>query len=505
MAAMPVPSLQCHSSDPSTLEVDALVVGIAPSAEGVQTVGLAPGALAALSDQFGMLGLTGALDETARIPAPEGVSASSILVVGLGRGPLNAEALRSAAGTAARALSSVERVGIALPTTSPADVQAVLEGAALGAYRYLVHPGSSTPPTTTTTTTSSVTLSTTVEGATRAAEVAEITSQAVTLVRDLVTTPPNFLHPEAFVERALEAIGELPIDVQVWEVDELEAGGFGGILGVGQGSARPPRLVALRYRHDATTPHLALVGKGITFDSGGLSLKPAAGMVGMKYDMTGAATVLATMVAAARLGVETRLTGWLCLAENMPSGTALRPNDVITMRGGTTVEVLNTDAEGRLVMADGLAAAGEEQPDAIVDVATLTGAARVALGERYAGLMGDGDLVAQLQSAAADTGELVWHMPLPSELRALLKSDVADIANAKPGNTAAGMLLAGVFLREFVARRGEGDDAPRIPWAHLDIAGPANNANAPYGYTPKGSSGTMVRLLVRLAEGFATK
>ncbi|OYX53119.1 MAG: hypothetical protein B7Y93_08110 [Micrococcales bacterium 32-70-13] len=200
-----------------------------------------------------------------------------------------------------------------------------------------------------------------------------------------------------------------------------------------------------------------------------------------------------------------RLTAWLCLAENMPSSTAMRPNDVLTIRGGTTVEVLNTDAEGRLVMADGLVAASEERPDAIVDVATLTGAARVALGERYAGLMGDDALVERVRAAAADTGELVWPMPLPAELRPLLKSDVADIANAKPGSTAAGMLLAGVFLREFVGRSGDEADAPRIPWAHLDIAGPANNPGAPFGYTPKGPSGVTVRLLVRLAEGFAAK
>ncbi|MDO9591460.1 MAG: leucyl aminopeptidase, partial [Microcella sp.] len=442
----------------------------------------------------------GAVDETARIPSPEGVSATSVFVVGLGRGPLSAENLRAAAGTAARALSTVERVGVALPTTTLAEVQAVLEGAALGAYRYSTEGASGAVPPAT----ANVTLSTDVDGAVGAAEVAEVTSTAVALVRDLVTTPPNQLHPESFVERAITAIGSLPIDVQVWQTADLEAGGFGGLLGVGQGSVRPPRLVALRYRPESEGRHLALVGKGITFDSGGLSLKPAAGMVGMKYDMTGAATVLAATIAAARLGVETRITSWLCLAENMPSGSALRPNDVITMRGGTTVEVLNTDAEGRLVMADGLVAASEEQPDAIVDVATLTGAARVALGERYAGLMGDDDIVEAVRAAARDTGELVWPMPLPAELRPLLKSDVADIANAKPGSTAAGMLLAAVFLREFVGRRAGGDDAPRIPWAHLDIAGPANNANSPYGYTPKGASGVMVRLLIRLAKGFAT-
>jgi len=501
MAAMPVPALITTSATADTLEVDALVIAISLGPDGVQTLGVEGDAWAHWNAQLGMLGLTGAVDETSRLPAPEGIAAKSVLVVGLGRGPYSTEALRCAAGTALRTVNGVERVGLAIPTTTAAEVQAVLEGAALGAYRFA--PRSTTGPAAVTV--ASVTLATTVESAASVAAVAAVTAEAVTFVRDLVTTPPNALYPESFVERARAAIGELPISVEVWDADELTSGGFGGILGVGQGSARPPRLVALRYRPESANPHLALVGKGITFDSGGLSLKPAAGMVGMKYDMTGAATVLATIVAAARLGVDARITAWLCLAENMPSGSAMRPNDVLTIRGGTTVEVLNTDAEGRLVMADGLAAASEEHPDAIIDVATLTGAARVALGERYAGLMGDDTLVSRVRAAADETGELVWPMPMPTELRPLLKSDVADIANAKPGSTAAGMLLAAVFLREFVGRTSDADDAPRIPWAHLDIAGPANNAAGPFGYTPKGASGVMVRLLITLAEGFAAK
>ncbi len=501
MAAMPVARLTVSTAPASTIEAGALVVGIVPSPDGLRPVGADDNALASIGDHLGMLGLTGAVDETSRIPAPQGVAAASVLFVGLGRGTLTADGLRYAAGTAARALAGVEHVAYSLPTSAPTEVQAVLEGAALGGYRYVPATGP-TPPSAPTTT---VTLATAVEGAADAAAAATVTARAVTLVRDLVTTPPNELYPESFVERARAAIGDLPIDLQVWEAEQLEAGGFGGILGVGQGSARPPRLVALRYRADVGDRHLALVGKGITFDSGGLSLKPAPSMVGMKYDMTGAATVLATVIAAAELGIATRLTGWLCLAENMPSGAALRPNDVITIHGGQTVEVLNTDAEGRLVMADGLVAASEENPDAIIDVATLTGAARVALGERYAGVMGDAEVIDRVRAAADETGELVWPMPLPPELRPLLKTDVATIANAKPGNTAAGMLLAGVFLREFVGRRGTGDDAPSIPWAHLDIAGPANNATAPFGYTPKGASGVMVRLLIRVAEAFSAK
>jgi leucyl aminopeptidase len=259
--------------------------------------------------------------------------------------------------------------------------------------------------------------------------------------------------------------------------------------------------VRLAWAPTAATRTVALVGKGITFDSGGLSLKPAQSMVGMKYDMTGAATVLAVVLAAAALDLPVGVTGWLCIAENMPSGSAVRPNDVLRMRGGRTVEVLNTDAEGRLVLADGLTAASEEHPDAIIDVATLTGAILVALGNRYVGLMGEGGLVARIQASAQRAGEPVWHLPLPDELRTVLNSDVADLANVKIGNTAGGALVAGQFLKEFVGERAEGGE--RIPWAHLDIAGAANNGGSAYGVTGAGPTGTMVRTLVALLEDFA--
>ena len=226
-------------------------------------------------------------------------------------------------------------------------------------------------------------------------------------------------------------------------------------------------------------------------------------MVSMKYDMTGAATVLAVTLAAARLGLPVRLTAWLCIAENMPSGSAIRPNDVLSIRGGRTVEVLNTDAEGRLVLADGLVAAGEEQPDAIIDVATLTGAAVVALGTRYSAVLGDDDLVATVLAASKAEGELAWPMPMPEELRALLNSDVADIANAKIGNTGGGALLAAVFLREFIPTVGDGSDARAIPWAHLDIAGSAQLVGGGLGFTAPGPTGVTVRTLLRLAEDFS--
>jgi leucyl aminopeptidase len=217
--------------------------------------------------------------------------------------------------------------------------------------------------------------------------------------------------------------------------------------------------------------------------------------------MTGAATVLAVTAAAARLRLPIGVTAWLCIAENMPSGSAIRPNDVLRIRGGRTVEVLNTDAEGRLVLADGIVAASEEQPDAIVDIATLTGAIITALGNRYVGAMGDGDLVAQTQAASKRAGELVWHLPLPEELRPLLNSDVADIANAKIGSTAGGALLAGHFLKEFV---GTTESGSKIPWVHLDIAGAGTNSGGAYGATGSGPTGVMVRTLLALLEDLAT-
>ena len=495
---MTPPALAVSAVPAHEIDADVLVVGVVKSTDGPRIEGPLADALSALGAGLAALGLTGATDETSRQIAPDGVSAASVLLVGLGSTPTTPDSLRSAAGAASRAVSGASRLAFALPTTDDADVQAVLEGAALGAYRYQAQRSGDSAVAV-----SDIVVATTVEGADAALGRARVVAEAVVVVRDLVNTPPNELYPDSFAARARELAADAPVELQEWDVPALQEGGFGGILGVGQGSSRPPRLVAVRYAPEGATQHLALVGKGITFDSGGLSLKPAASMVGMKYDMTGAATVLAATIAIAKLGLPIRITAWLCLAENLPSSTAMRPNDVLTIRGGTTVEVLNTDAEGRLVLADGLVAASEERPDAIVDVATLTGAARIALGDRYAALMGADELVRSVQEAAAETGELVWPMPLPADLRSLLQSDVADIANAKPGNTAAGMLLAGVFLQEFVGRTGDDQDAPRIPWAHLDIAGPANNGGSGFGWTPKGPSGVTVRLLVKLAERLA--
>ena len=497
---MAVPVLSLTSTDPISSDADVLVLGVRKTPDGPQ-LAVDGDAFPSVADALAGIAATGAVDELRRLPATDG-STTPIALIGLGAGPITTDVLRSAAGSAARQLTGIDRLAVALPVADAAEAVAVLEGAAIGAYSYTGYRVATIG--TTKTPADEIVVHVPEALATDAgAERASIVASAVHTVRDLVNTPPSDLYPETLAAAAVDLAQGLPIDVEVLDEAELAAGGYGGILAVGSGSVRPPRLVVLRYAPAGAAKHLALVGKGITFDSGGLSLKPPAGMVGMKYDMAGAVTALATVVAAARLGLAVRITAWLCLAENMPSGAAVRPNDVLRMRGGSTVEVLNTDAEGRLVLADGLVAASEEEPDALVDIATLTGAARVAMGERYCPVMGDDDLVARVVAAGASVGEVFWPMPLPPELRSVIDSDVADIANAKPGHTAGGMLIAGHFLRTFVGTVGEGDEKRSIPWAHLDIAGVANNSGGPHGALGKGPTGTTVRSLIALAEDFS--
>ena len=292
---------------------------------------------------------------------------------------------------------------------------------------------------------------------------------------------------------AKDSVAGLPVTVKIWDEKALEKDNCGGIQGVGKGSSRPPRLVRMTYAPRGATSHVALVGKGITFDTGGISIKPAANMDEMKADMSGAAAVIGAMRAIASLGLSVKVTGWVPAAENMPSGTAQRPGDVLRTYSGTTVEVLNTDAEGRLVLADALGMAVEDAPDLIVDVATLTGAQRIALGSRTAGVMANNDDArTQVIDAANAAGEAMWPMPLPEDLRPSLDSATADIANI--GDRLGGMLSAGIFLSEFIPADQ--------PWVHIDIAGPAFNEKSAYGYTPKGGTGAAVRTFVELVEDF---
>lgn len=432
------------------------------------------------------------LESFTKIAAPNG---SVFALVGLGKDSknLSPDNYREIGGAVARNLKLFSDAVVDLGSLGKAETYALLEGIQLGHYEFFGKKDSkSIKP-------SKLAKVAVICGHKfTAAELANIetTAEAVHQTKDLVNTAPNEMYPESFVKRVTATVKNLPLKVTVWDEKALAKEGFGGILAVGMGSSRPPRLVKIVYQPKGAKKHLALVGKGITFDTGGLSLKPAESMVGMKYDMTGAATCFQAVVAIAKLGLPIKVTAWLCLAENMPSGTAQRPDDVIRIRNGKTVEVLNTDAEGRLVLADGLSVASEEKPNLIIDVATLTGAATIALGNRYAGLMGESSAIRQLEAAAKISGELLWPMPLPEELRVLLNSDVADIANVKIGNRAGGMLIGGHFLRDFVPLE--------IPWAHLDIAGPAANGGSAYGYTPKGATGVMVRTLVSAAKSMSS-
>jgi Leucyl aminopeptidase len=287
---------------------------------------------------------------------------------------------------------------------------------------------------------------------------AVLVADAVNQARKIINTPGNHMFPEVVANIAAQLEG---LDVEIWDEQKLVEERCGGILAVGQGSVRPPRLV--KIRKPGSGRKLALVGKGITFDTGGLSLKPSEGMVGMKYDMAGAATVMAVMQTIAKTETSADVTAYLCLAENMPSGNATRPGDVITMRNGKTVEVLNTDAEGRLVMADGLALASENEPDLIIDVATLTGAATIALGNRYVGAMGDDAAVGRVLKSAKVSGELVWHMPLPEELAEMLESDVADLDECENWQPSRGHVDCGSIPGALRGRKKRRN----IPWVHL--------------------------------------
>ncbi|MBQ0968933.1 MULTISPECIES: leucyl aminopeptidase [Streptomyces] len=491
------------------LRADAIVIGVAKGAGGPS---VAPGAEAVdkaydgrLAGVLETLGASGAEGEVTKLPAPAGFKAPVVVAVGLGAEPekdagFDAEALRRAAGAAARALAGAKKAAFALPLAEAADAGVVAEGVLLGAYSFDAYKesaketkaakrnGNGKAPLAEAALLGGKPRDKAYKAAIeRAAAVAEELNRA----RDLVNTPPNDLNPEAFAAVAQAAAKEHGIKVQVLDEKALTKGGYGGILGVGAGSASGPRLVKLSYTSPKAKKSLAFVGKGITYDSGGISLKPAGHNETMKCDMAGAAAVFAAVVSAARLGLEVNVTGWLALAENMPSGSATRPGDVLRMYSGKTVEVLNTDAEGRLVLADALWAASQEKPDAIIDVATLTGAMMLALGSRTYGIMANDDAFrSAVHEAAEESGEPAWPMPLPEHLRKGIDSPTADIANM--GERMGGGLVAGLFLREFV---GEG-----ITWAHLDIAGPAFNEGGPFGYTPKGGTGTAVRTLVRVAE-----
>jgi leucyl aminopeptidase len=409
------------------------------------------------------------------------------LLVGLGDNGSNGpddRALRRAAGAAARAAAQCRRIATTLPAR-----QAVAEGFSLGAYRFTKYRSDPKP---------NRIESVAVVGSggargraalDRGARIAD----AVAVARDLVNEPGGSLTAPAFAEELRALAKRSGLGVKVLTENAIAKAGYAGLLAVNRGSTIPPRWVELTYEPEtATRTTIALVGKGITFDSGGLSIKPTDGMMGMKGDMGGAAAVAAAVSVARDVGVKVRVRAFLPLTDNMLGGDAQRIGDVIRYRNGTTVEVLNTDAEGRLILADGLVAASEENPAAIVDAATLTGAAVVALGSKVAAVLGNNEsFTAQVQAAAEAAGEPMWPLPLYGEYARDLESKVADLKNV--GGRPAGTIVAALFLRRFV---GEG-----IPWAHLDIAGPAFGDNDD-GELSAGGTGYGVRTLVELLRTF---
>jgi len=487
-------TLQISQSAPRDAQADAIIIGVIQGpdgplpAPGAEDVDAALGG--SLAETLAALGATGSQDEVTRIAS--GGRLRALLIAAVGTGAANgsptfdSEALRRAAGAAVRSLSSarIREIAISLPARDAAETEAVALGALLGGYTFGRYRSSqhASPQ---------LTLLATGERAAAAAARAQVLADAMSLVRDLVNTSPSQLYPETFAAEAGRVATASGLDIDVLDEKALAAGGYGGITGVGQGSVHPPRLVRLGYTHPAAARTVVFAGKGITFDSGGLSLKPPKSMEAMKSDMGGAAAVLAALQAVAALKPEVNVVGYLPLAENMPGGGAQRPSDVITIYGGKTVEVLNTDAEGRLVLADALARSAQDSPDLLIDVATLTGAQLVALGPRISGVMANSDEVRNgVVDAASRAGEAMWPMPLPEELMKGLDSQVADLANVA-GERDGGMLVAGLFLQEFVPAD--------VRWAHLDIAGPAFHEGEPYGYTPKGGTGAAVRTLVQVA------
>jgi leucyl aminopeptidase len=492
-------------ADAVTAKADVLAVPVFAGPE------LGPGAeeaVAALGTPVAPLlearGFTGKAGEAAALPTLGRLEATVLLLVGVGeRDEVDAEVLRRAAAAVVRhgrgGRKAVTTLAQALPAHPEAAVQAVTEGALLAAYRFDKYKRAATsdgrkPPA------ELASLAVVPGGAggrgsggrsalTAALATGQLRAAATNLARDLSNEPANALHPADLAAAARKLLNGKGVTVKVKDEKALAKEGFGGIIGVGQGAEHPPRLIELRYQPKGATGEVVLVGKGITFDSGGLSLKPADSMKTMKTDMSGAAAVLAAMSALAELDVTVAVTGYLATAENMPSGAATRPGDVLTMKNGKTVEVLNTDAEGRLVMADALALGAAAKPDAIIDVATLTGACVVALGNRYTGLMANDEaLAAELLDAAAEAGEPTWRLPLPPEYRKDIESDLADLKNV--GDRYGGALFAGLFLEQFVDDR---------PWVHLDIAGPAR-AESDDGYLSKGSTGVAVRTLLTWLE-----
>jgi leucyl aminopeptidase len=484
---------------PDKTRTDLVVIGVTTGKAGALVP--APGAepvAAAYGRRFAPLlasmGFGGGPGEVVKVPTNGIVNAAQLLAVGLGpRSELTTERVRRAAGVAARNLGNVASVALALPAADAEHVRAVAEGFRSGLYRFDDYKSGTKKSAR-----GSVSEVVLLSDAARQREVidalaaADVVGGLTDRARDWVNTPANDLDPTAFAAAIEKAARGTGVQFELIDADALTALGCGGILGVGLGSARPPCLVKLSWRPEDSTGSVALVGKGITYDSGGLTIKPGASMKTQKKDMAGAAAAAAAVLATAALEVPVAVTAYLPLAENMISGSSLRPGDVLTTLSGRTVEVLNTDAEGRLVLADALTMAIRDEPDVVVNVATLTGPCVVALGEKIAGLFGDDETVAAFERAAEATGEMYWHLPIPEEQRTTVRTEsrIADLLQhdwVRWGSA----LYAAAFLEQFVEGR---------PWVHLDIAGPAYNSGGPWGHVPHGGTGFSISTIVEYVE-----
>ncbi|MGN0064057.1 MAG: leucyl aminopeptidase [Nocardioides sp.] len=492
-----------RAASPAKTRVDAVVVGVVSGDKGPHlcTAGadVAEAYGRKLRPLLSTLGVKGKAGEVAKVPTNGTINSPLLVLVGLGADESDTAAVRRAAGVAARSIPNAASVALALPASTPEEAAAVLTGHRLGAYTYdrykSAKPEAGDPGTV-------VVLSAEARRneMEEAFSAAQVLADAVIATRDWVNTPPADLTPPAFAEAVAEAHGALTkgrgapeVAIEVFDHEQLAEMDCGGILSVGDSSDAPARLVRLEWAPADAVGHVALVGKGITFDSGGLSIKPSSSMTGMKGDMAGAAAVVQATFAIARLGLPVRVTTYAPMAENMVSGTATRPGDVVTIRGGRTVEIANTDAEGRMILADAMVLAAEDEPDVLVDIATLTGHLQLALGDRVGAVLGSDDVVADVIAAGRVGGEAHWPMPIPEEMaERITSSKVADLLQHDWVRWGGG-LYAAAFLREFTAG---------LPWAHLDIAGKEINSGGAYGHVVPGATGFGVATLVEFVRRF---
>lgn len=478
-------------------KADALVIGIyydKDAPEIAENAWLSGGPANDVREGLQAVKATGKANEITRLPAPKKVDAGAVVAVGLGsKDKLDDEILRRAAGTVSRSLKDLDSVAVAL-SDDRERLGAVVEGLIMGGYAYPGIRGNKDDgvdaPEEKKNKADKDPAEFTVLGDPKKDEdvfrIAQVGAESVCLARDFVNVPSSHKFPESYASFIRGFAEDAGLKVEVLDEKQLEKEGFGGILAVGQGSVRPPRLVRLHHSPRKAKKKVALVGKGITFDTGGISLKPGAGMGDMIMDMGGSAAVVAATIAAAKLNIGVEITTTVPLAENMPSGNAIRPGDVITHYGGITSEILNTDAEGRIVLADAIVRASEDKPDYLVETATLTGHQMLALGKKTFGVMGSDELRDRIAELGRGVGEKAWAMALLEEHEEAIKTPAADIRNISEDRW-GGMQFAGTYLSQFV---GEG-----IEWAHLDIAGPAWASSAS-GYTAQRATGVPVRTLV---------